>query len=85
MAVVGVVVIPDVAVGVVQARCTVAALPQEAVIGAELVFAVLEVAFVDGFHELIHAKIGLLAVALDVQPQSAVAVAHGRPHAGTLE
>ena len=85
MAVVGAVVIPDVAVGVVQARCTVAALPQETVIGAELVFAVLEVAFVDGFHELIHAKIGLLGVALDVQPQSAVAVAHGRPHAGTLE
>ena len=85
MAVVAVVVIPDVTVGVVQARGTVAAFPQVSVAGAEAVLTVLEIALVDGFHQFIDSVVGFLAVSLDVEPQPAIVVAHGRPHASPLE
>ena len=85
MAVVGVIIIPDVTVGIVQACGSVAALPQEAVTGAETAYTVLEVAFVDGLHHLIDAIVCLLAVALDMQPQPAVVVTHGSPHPCTLK
>ena len=85
MAVVAVIVIPDVAIGIIETCGGVTAFPQVAVAGTEEVFAVLEITLVDGLKQFIDTLIGFLAVALDVEPQAAVSVAHSGPDSGTAE
>ena len=85
MAVVGVIIIPDVAIQIVKPCRCVAALPQIAVAGGKTGFPVLEVTFVDGFKQFIYTIICLCSVAFDMEPQAAIVVTHSGPNSSALE